>query len=116
MAIWRHQILDDQGNLGDPELVFDWASAGEAYAESEPATFTLDTEGGIYIGSDNAAPILYYDPSTGHMDDIYKGILPSAVTKLLWGNGDYLYMIYSGGPTDYNLFRIDMGRPQDRDF
>jgi hypothetical protein len=116
MAIWRHQILDGQGNLGDAELVFDWASAGEAYAESTPATFTIDSEGGIYIGSDNVAPILYYDPSTGNIDEIYKGIIPSGATKLLWGNGNYLYMVYSGGTTQYNLFRIDMGRPQDRDF
>jgi hypothetical protein len=116
MAVWRHQILDNQGNLGDAELVFDWASAGESYAESSPATFTLDSEGGIYIGSDHAAPILYFDPSTGHMDEIYKGIIPSAATKLLWGNGNYLYMVYSAGTSENNLFRIDMGRPQDRDF
>ena len=116
MAIWRHQILDAQGNLGDAELVFDWASAGEAYAESTPATFTIDSEGGIYIGSDNVAPILYYDPSTGNIDEIYKGIIPSGATKLLWGNGNYLYMVYSGGSSENDLFRIDMGNPEDRDF
>ena len=116
MAIWRHQILDDQGNLGNAELVFDWASAGEAYAESSPATFTIDSEGGFYIGSDNAATLLYYNPSTGDMDEIYKGIIPSGATKLLWGNGNYLYMVYSAGSSENDLFRIDMGRPQDRDF
>ncbi|MBN2104820.1 IPT/TIG domain-containing protein [bacterium] len=116
IAIWRHQILDDQGNLSDAELVFDWASAGEAYAESEPVTFTLDPEGGIYIGSDNAAPILYYNPSNGNIDEIYKGIIPSGATKLLWGDGNYLYMVYSDGSSENNLFRIDMGNPQDRDF
>lgn len=116
MAIWRHQILDDQGNLGDAELVFDWASAGEAYTESTPATFTIDSEGGIYIGSDNVAPILYYNPSTEKIDEIYKGIIPSSATKLLWGNGNYLYMVYSGGSSENDLFRIDMGRPEDRDF
>jgi outer membrane protein assembly factor BamB len=115
IAIWRYQILGD-GNLGDAELVFDWASAGEAYAESSPATFTIDSEGGFYIGSDNAATLLYYNPSTGDMDEIYKGIIPSGATKLLWGNGNYLYMVYSAGSSENDLFRIDMGRPQDRDF
>jgi len=114
IAIWRHQILDDQGNLGGAEIVFDWASAGEAYADSEPATFAVDSDGGIYIGSDNASPILYYDPSTGDMEDIYKGIIPSAATHLTCGNGNYLYMVYSGDSED--LFRIDMGNPGDRDF
>ena len=116
IAIWRHQILDDQGNLGAAELVFDWASAGEAFLESEPATFSLDSEGGIYIGSDHTSPILYYDPSTGSTEEIYKGILPSAVTKLVWGNSNYLYMVYSGSSSENDLYRIDMGRPQDRDF
>ena len=116
MAIWRHQILDAQGDLGDAELVFDWASAGEEYAESTPATFTIESTGGIYIGSDNEAPILYYNQSTKKMEAIYKGIIPSAAMKLLWGNGNYLYMIYSGGSSDYNLFRIDMGHPEDRDY
>lgn len=112
LAIWRHQILDNQGNLGDAELVFDWASAGEAYEKSDPATFTLDSEGKVYIGSDNVAPILYYDPSTGDIEEIYKGIIPAAAEKLLCGSGNYLYMVYSGN----DLFRIDLGNPEDRDF
>lgn len=116
LAIWRHQILDAQGNLGDAELVFDWAATGEDYAESVPETFTIDTKGAIYIGSDNAAPILYYNPSTQTIDQIYKGIIPASAAKLLWGNGNYLYMIYSGGSSDNDLFRIDMGSPEDRDF
>lgn len=115
IAIWRHQILDDQGNLGNAELVFDWALSGTEFEDTTPATFTIDSEGGIYIGSDNAAPILYYNPSTGYIDEIYKGILPSGATQLVWGNGNYLYMVYSDGSSENDLLKIDMGRPEDRD-
>jgi len=114
-AIWRHQIQDDQGTLGDAELVFDWASAGESYEESSPVTFAVDPQGGVYIGSDNVAPILYYNPDTGNIDAIYKGVVPSAASKLLWGYDNFLYMVYSGESSE-DLFRIDMGNPEDRDF
>ncbi|MBN1783134.1 IPT/TIG domain-containing protein [bacterium] len=116
IAVWRHPILDDQANLGDAELIFDWALAGEAYAETVPETFTMDSEGGIYIGSDNVSPILYYNPATGGVDEIYKGIVPSSAAKLVWGSGNYLYMIYSSDASEDDLLRIDMGNPQDRDF
>ena len=115
-SLWRHTILDAQGNLGDGELVFDWALAGGDYAESIPSSFTIDSKGGVYIASDNPSPILYYNPTSGTKDAVYKDILPSPAQKVLWGNGNYLYLVYSGGSSDNNLYRVDMGIPENRDY
>jgi hypothetical protein len=113
LAIWRHVILDSDGNLGDRELVLDWSKSGE-FAESEPKTFTFSDDGKIYIGTDHVHPIMFFDPNNGKEDIVYKGILPSSAENLVWGNGNYLYMIL--GRPDWNLIRIDMGSPDSRDF
>ena len=106
MAIWRHPILDADGNLGSQELVLDWSQTG-AYAESTPTAFTLDAESNLYVSTDYADPVfvLYAD---GTQDTYYKDILPAPISQLAWGNGTYLYMIWDGDP-DKNVVRVDMG-------
>ena len=106
-AIWRHQILDANGSLGDRELVLNWAETGEyAEAESEPLSFTFDTEGNMYIGTDNENPIFMLQADGTH-NVFYKEILPTTAQKLVWGTGNYMYMI-QGGETS-NCLRIDTG-------
>jgi len=39
LAIWRHQILDSTGALGDKELILDWADTGE-FAAAAPRNGT----------------------------------------------------------------------------
>jgi hypothetical protein len=106
MAIWRHAILDANGNLGDQELVLDWSQTGE-YAESVPTGFILDAGGNLYVSTDYVDPIfvLYSD---GTQDIYYKDILPTPISQFVWGNGTYLYMIWDGD-SDKNVIRVDMG-------
>jgi hypothetical protein len=113
LAIWRHIILDSDGNLSDRELVLDWSKSGE-FAESKPITFTFSDDGNIYIGTDHVHPIMFLDPDDGKKDVVYKGILPSSAANIVWGNGNYLYMIL--GRPNWNLIRIDMGSLDNRDF
>ena len=109
IAIWRHEILDANGNLSERELVLDWSTTDE-FADSNPATFavTEDSDGTIiYVGSDSTDPILMFDPDKNSQDILYKGILPSSAQKLEWGNANYLYMVLGGD--ENNIIRIDMG-------
>jgi hypothetical protein len=112
LAIWRHAILDVDGNLGDRSLVLDWAASGE-FGQSTPNTFTFSDDGKIYVGTNYVHPIMFFDPQDGKKDIVYKGILQSSAEKLVWGNGHYLYMIL--GKSNWNLIRIDMGSPDLRD-
>jgi hypothetical protein len=109
LAIWRHEILDANGNLGERELVLDWSTTGE-FAETNPISFAIhEDEDGvvIYVGTDHTDPILMFDPDKNSQNILYKGILPSSAQKLEWGNTNYLYMILGGD--ENNVLRIDMG-------
>jgi hypothetical protein len=107
LAIWRHQILDATGALGDKELVLDWANTGE-FAEAAPRNFTFDTKGVMYIGTEHTQPIMILTPDKTQ-DILYKDILPSYSEQLVWGTGNYLYMLLGGD--EWNVVRIDMGQP-----
>ena len=108
-AIWRNEILDASGSLGERELVLDWSQTGK-FADYTTNTFTIreDEDGTIiYIGSDSEEdPILIFDPDKNNQDILYKDILPSPATILEWGTGRYLYMIMGD---QWTVQRIDMG-------
>jgi hypothetical protein len=105
LAIWKHKILDSVGTLGEAELVLDMATTGE-YAESTINDFTFSHDGTIYIGTEYAQPVLVVKPDLS-MDMLYKNILPGRAMKLVWGNGNYIYMIEGGD--ENNLLRVDIG-------
>ena len=104
-AIWKMPILDANGSLGDPAVYLNWAETGD-YAESTPNYFTFSKDGICYVGTDNENPILMVQPD-GQMDTLYKDILPSPATDLIWGNGNYMYQIIQSD--DIKFRRIDMG-------
>lgn len=108
-GIWRAQILSPAGDLGNEELVFDWANSG-AFAAARFYAITFSQDGEIYVGTNNADPLLRILPD-GRSEAVYKGLLQPEATHLVWGNGDYLYM--NRGSTQAELrrvIRIDMGK------
>ena len=113
LAIWRHEILDADGNLGSRQLVLDWSTTGE-FAESTPKTFTVAGNNSIFIGTDYEQPILFLNSDWQSAGIVYKDILPTSAEKLGFGSGNYLYMVLNGETWD--LLRIDVGDPDDRDF
>jgi len=106
LAVWKHEIQNANGALGDGTLVVDWAVFG-ADEDAVPAYFTFSESGLIVLGSDNSQPIFTYDMNSGTADTFYKDILPAGAVAFSWGTGDYLYMIQGGDKND--LIRIDMG-------
>jgi len=105
VAVWRHEILDANGSLGARELVFDRANAGD-YSEATFNTLTFASDGTLYIGTNSEDPILAVYTDGSH-DAYYKGILPTSAERLVWGNGDKMYMVL-GGET-WNVQEIEMG-------
>jgi hypothetical protein len=107
LAIWRNRIEDTNGTLGDKELVLDWSTTGE-YAESAVYDIAFSANGIMYIGTGYTSPIFIFNPN-GSQDILYKDILPTSAVRLVWGNGNYLYMIRGG--QNWDVIRIDMGAP-----
>jgi hypothetical protein len=107
IAIWKCALTPSSGTpLGAAALVLDWSQAGE-YADDIVNTFTFSADGLMYIGTSGASPLLCYDMQQAQPDAFYKGIVEGPITKLVWSNGNDLYMVKSG--ETWSLWRIDMG-------
>ena len=102
-AIYKMQILDDSGSLGDPELVFDWS----AYTNklSSALCFTLSEAGDLFVGSDSDDQPLTYIQN-GNASGFYSSILTAPISYMAWGNSNYLYLINKTEETN-RVQRVD---------
>ena len=89
-AIYKMEILNSEGALGEIEFVFDWSS----YSNNQFSAlcFTIDYQGNIYIGSDSELyPITVVE--NGSASTLYPSILSPPINYMSWGNSNYLYII-----------------------
>ena len=102
-AIYKMQILDDSGSLGDLELVFDWS----AYTNklSSALCFTLSESGDLFVGSDSDDQPLTYIQN-GNASGFYTSILTAPISYMAWGNSNYLYLINKTEETN-RVQRVD---------
>ncbi|MBN1895496.1 IPT/TIG domain-containing protein [bacterium] len=107
IAVWKHAVTDAAGALGAKTLVLNRALTG-AYADSTFHDIEFSAAGDLFVGTSHAHPVLKVAPDQSS-DMYYKNLLPTAARQLVWGNGDFLYMLRAGGKWD--LIRIDAGEP-----
>ena len=102
-AIYKMQILDDSGSLGDLDLVFDWS----AYTNklSSALCFTLSESGDLFVGSDSDDQPLTYIQN-GNARGFYSSILTAPISYMAWGNSNYLYLINKTEETN-RVQRVD---------
>ena len=102
-SIYKMQILDDSGSLGDLELVFDWS----AYTNklSSALCFTLSESGDLFVGSDSDDQPLTYIQN-GNASGFYTSILTAPISYMAWGNSNYLYLINKTEETN-RVQRVD---------
>ena len=102
-SIYKMQILDDSGSLGDLELVFDWS----AYTNklSSALCFTLSESGDLFVGSDSDDQPLTYIQN-GNARGFYSSILTAPISYMAWGNSNYLYLINKTEETN-RVQRVD---------
>ncbi len=112
-AVWRCQILSNDGQLGDPEVAFDWATTGDS-SGSDLQTVAFDENGVMYIGTTNLGdtnPITVVHPDGSH-EPLYPGLLQFQSRQLVWGNSVILYENRGGFfPANRRLVRIIMTAP-----
>lgn len=109
VKIWKH-LLDENGNVGEQELVFDMSTAG-IFSTRSVTAITVASDGTLFIATDSTDPILILNPETGPADLFYKDILPSYCKYFAWGSGDHLYMITgdTNAGEEWTVYRVDMG-------
>ncbi|MBN2009790.1 IPT/TIG domain-containing protein [candidate division KSB1 bacterium] len=92
VGIWKNQINDATGTLGDNELVLDWAAS--EYADYAPTSITFTDNGDMIIGMGDHPnyPIIVY--KDGALKPLYQNpdLLAPTCTQLVWGNAKYLYV------------------------
>lgn len=107
--IWRNQLTSDS-TIGTQELVIDMS--GTAFAADPISAIAFSSSGGLFIATNSVDPIIWLDPSTGRLDNFYKGIVPSYCSGIAWSKAsNYLYMISGNTATSqtWTVNRIDMG-------
>lgn len=106
--IYKLQLLGD-GNLGEKIEVFNWANAG-SHSQSIINDITFSQDGDLVVATDHSNPILIIHPN-GSAEALYEGLLASPLTKICWGNGNYLYINWAGRTDEESgIYRIIMGK------
>ncbi len=104
-GIWKNQILSAAGQIGDNILVLDWAAAGD-YATSTLNCIAVAANGDIYVGTDNADPVLIIRRN-GEIEPLYRDILTSAATQMVWGEGTHLFIGFY--PDFRRVYKVAVG-------
>jgi len=104
-GIWKNQILSATGQISDKVLVFDWADAGD-YASSTLNCIAVAANGDIYVGTNNANPVLIVRRN-GEMEPLYRDILTSAATQMVWGEGTHLFIGFF--PDFRRVYKVAVG-------
>jgi len=106
--IYKFALLG-QGVLGEKLEVFNWANAG-SHSESIINDITFSRDGDLYVATDHANPIVIIHPN-GSTEALYEGLLASPLTRICWGNGNYLYINWAGRTDEESgIYRIIMGK------
>jgi hypothetical protein len=104
-SIYKHAILDASGKLGNQQLVMSRPATGE-YSASIFKDIAFSVDGVMYVATDYEQPVMIMNTDQS-LDILYKYIIPTSSERLVWGTGNYIYMVQGG--TTLNLLRIDMG-------
>ena len=109
LAIWRNPI-DNSGNPGEKELVLD-LTAYKNYSADALNSFSLSSDGKLFLGTNAQTPLLAIDLNTTSADYFYLGIIAPYCKSFSWGWGNYLYMICGDTAlgAEWTVYRIDMG-------
>lgn len=106
-GIWKNQILNATGDLGNNELVFNWTNAGE-FAASAISDLTFAEDGDMYVAAERKTPdpILVVHPNQT-TEVLYKGVLKYQVSNFVWGADQFLYVNHENAS---GVSRIAMGK------
>ncbi len=109
-ALWKHEILVNN-DLGERELVYDWASS-EFASEQNITSVIVSDEGLFYLGlSAGSGPaIVTLNAATQTLEPFYTAVLSGPATHLSWSDDGYIFVArYVATPTEEvpnGVFRI----------
>ena len=109
-GIWRSQILSAGGDLGEPEVVFDWSVTGFQAGALAGIPITFSAAGDLFIGTDENNSVLIVHPD-GSFESLYPGFIEPTALQIVWGNGKFLYQNRSNSDVSIKgIYKIYMDR------
>jgi hypothetical protein len=92
-TLWKNQILDDKGSLGDDETVVDISSI-PSLSNCEISSFNMDNQGTVFLCLKNHPQYsIFVLENDGSVTPFYKAdILPQSVDQIIYGSGRYMYL------------------------
>ncbi|MDO8549354.1 MAG: IPT/TIG domain-containing protein [Ignavibacteria bacterium] len=109
-GIWRSQITSAAGDLGTPEVVFDFAIAGVEAASLVSIPLTFSSTGEIFVGTDQENSILIIH-SDGNYESLYPNFIDPTSLQIVWGNGKFIYQNRSDKGGVYKIYADRLGAP-----
>jgi len=103
-GVYRNAITSSFGELGDNELILDWSTTG-TWAAFEYYDLTFSQSGDMLIGTSNVNPVMRV--KDGIISALYKDILTTTATELVWGNSTSIYQRLGG--EHQGVQRINIG-------
>ncbi len=105
--IWKREIQADV--LGDSIHVADW-DAFTLGSDAHITCMTFSAAGILFVGSDKDYALLQHDGS--EFLPFYEQILYAPTRNMVWGGGDYLYMVRQAGGTEaQRIIQVNMLEP-----
>lgn len=92
--LWRHKILDNNGTLGNQELVLNVKNQGTDFSRAAIGSITFDKDGMMLLAVKNHPDYsIFVLENDGNLTPYYKAkILPKFVDQIVWGNDYNLYL------------------------
>lgn len=104
-VIWKMPIISAD-SIGAPELYFDLSTQINSLIKIIDLVIAQD--GDLYVGTDKTADPVYAIHPDKSFEELYPGLINSAVYSLVWGNGNFMYMTNIVDGINTTVLKIDM--------
>jgi hypothetical protein len=103
--IWKMNIISTD-SLGAPELYFDFST--QVGNLEKLIDIVVAQDGDLYLGTDRTPDPIYIIHPDKSFEELYPGVINSAVYSLVWGNGNFLYMTNVINDINTTILKINM--------
>jgi len=103
--IWKMDIISAD-SLGTPELYFDLSTQIDSLIKV--IDIVVSHDGDLYLGTNKTSDPIYVIHPDKSFEELYPGLINSAVYSLVWGNGNFIYMTNVVDNINTTILKIDL--------
>lgn len=89
LAVYRNQILDAEGTLGETEMVFAFSNE---FPTANLFSVNFDVDGIMYLGTSIRDKAILVVQEDGLFSALYPRVMNAETYAMCWGNGNHMYI------------------------